>query len=313
MTEHLDRTRTIPPSTRMRVAVPFLICTLVWSSTWLVIRGQLGVVPPAWSVTYRFLIAAATMLAYARLSGASLKMTPRQHGFAACYGTALYALNYCAVYSAERTVTSGLVAVLFALLIVPNALFGWIFLKQGVSRPFLMGSGVAMVGLALLIGHELAVAPAGPHGVMLGVGWSLVAILIASIGNVMQASGQIRSVPAASLVAWGMVWGSGFNILFALIVSGAPVFDHRPEYWAGTLYLGLVGSAIAFTAYMHLTRAIGPARAAYTGVLTPVLAMLLSTIFERYRWSWEAALGCALAIAGLVVALRAKQSARPAR
>jgi drug/metabolite transporter (DMT)-like permease len=313
MTEQLTGTKPLSASTRAHVVIPFLICTLVWSSTWLVIRSQLGTVPPAWSVTYRFLIAAVAMMAYARLSRTSLRMSARQHGFAACYGTALYALNYCAVYMAERTITSGLVAVLFALLIVPNALFGWIFLKQGVSRAFLTGSGVAMVGLVLLFVHEMMAAPAGRHAVMLGIGWSIVAVLIASVGNVMQAAGPVRSVPAPALVAWGMAWGSLFNILFALIVTGLPVVDPSPVYWAGTLYLGLIGSAVAFTAYLHVTRAIGPARAAYTGVLTPVLAMLLSTLFERYRWSWESALGCALAIAGLAVALRAKQSARPSR
>jgi drug/metabolite transporter (DMT)-like permease len=313
MTEQLTGTTPLTASTRTRVAIPFLICTLIWSSTWLVIRSQLGIVPPAWSVTYRFLIAVVAMMAYARVSGASLRMTPRQHGFAACYGTALYALNYCAVYMAERTITSGLVAVLFALLVVPNALFGWIFLKQGVSRAFLIGSGVALAGLVLLFAHEMMAAPAGRPAVMAGIGWSMVAVLIASVGNVTQAAGPVRSVAAPALVAWGMAWGSLVNILFALIVTGPPVFDSSPVYWAGTVYLGLLGSAVAFTAYLHVTRAIGPARAAYTGVLTPVLAMLLSTLFEHYRWSWESALGCALAIAGLVVALRAKQSAKPAR
>jgi drug/metabolite transporter (DMT)-like permease len=311
--EALTSTRPLDASARARVAIPFMICTLVWSSTWLVIRFQLGVVPPAWSVAYRFLIACVAMMAYARFSGARLRLSPREHTFAAVYGIAQYALNYYAVYLAERTVTSGLVAVVFALLVVPNALFAWLFLRQGVSRPFLLGSAVALVGLVLLFSHELGAAPTDRVLILTGIGWSLAAVLVASIANVMQASRTARAIPVASLIAWGMAWGTGFNCVAAFLLNGAPVVDPHPSYWLGTLYLGLIGSALAFTAYFHVIRAIGPGRAAYTSVLSPVLAMVLSTLFEGYRWSPEAAVGGLLAICGLYLALRARQLASPAR
>jgi len=105
--------------------------------------GQLDIVPPAWSITYRFGIAMVAMIAYAVATGASLRLTWRQHGLAIVYGIAQYALNYYAVYLAERSVTSGLIAVVFALLIVPNALLAWVFLSQGISRSFLLGSGLS--------------------------------------------------------------------------------------------------------------------------------------------------------------------------
>jgi drug/metabolite transporter (DMT)-like permease len=302
----------IGASDRARVAIPFLIVTLIWSSTWLVIREQLGIVPPAWSISYRFAIATVAMMAYAAATGAPLRLDRRQHGFAIVYGIAQYALNYYAVYLAERTVTSGLVAVVFALLVVPNALFGWVFLRQGVSRPFLLGSGVAMAGMALLFAHEMGQAPTNRHAVLIGIGWSLAGVLFASIANVLQATQRARQVPVVSLVAWGMAWGSLFDIGCAFLLDGPPIFDPRPAYWLGTAYLGLIGSALAFTLYFGLVRVMGPARAAYTGVLTPALAMLLSTLFEGYRWSIEAALGAALSLAGLAFALWAK-AARPAR
>jgi len=310
---NLSGTRPLGASSRARVAIPFILCTLIWSSTWLVIRHQLGVVPPAWSIAYRFLIAAIAMTAYARWSGTPLKLTARQHGFAAVYGIAQYAFNYEAVYVAEQTVTSGLVAVVFALLVVPNALLAWIFLKQGVSRAFLLGSGVAGAGLVLLFWHELVGAPAGRGPILAGIGWSLAAVLAASVANVMQATRGAKAIPVASLVVWGMAWGTLFNIVVALLVDGPPVFDPHPTYWLGTLYLALIGSALAFTAYFHVIRAIGPARAAYSSVLIPVLAMGLSTLFEGYRWSPEAIVGGLLSLCGLCVALQARQSAKPLR
>jgi drug/metabolite transporter (DMT)-like permease len=313
MSEALAGTRPIDATARARIAIPFLVCTLVWSSTWLVIRFQLGVVPPAWSVAYRFLIACVAMMAYARFTGASLRLNARQHGFAALYGIAQYSLNYYAVYLAEVTVTSGLVAVVFALLIVPNAVFAWIFLKQGVSRAFLLGSSVAIVGLVLLFGHEMHMASAGRHAILIGIGWSLAGVFFSSIANVMQGGKQASAIPVATLIAWGMAWGGLFDAIAAWAIDGPPVFDPHPAYWLGTLYLALIGSALAFSCYFLVIRAIGPGRAAYTSVLSPVIAMLLSTLFEGYRWSPQAAVGGVLSIAGLFVALRARQSARPAR
>ncbi len=313
MSDALAGTRPLDAAQRARVAVPFMVCTLVWSSTWLVIRTQLGIVPPSWSVAYRFLIACIAMMAYARFTGARLKLTPREHGLAAVYGVAQYALNYYFVYLGERTVTSGLVAVAFALLVVPNALFAWIFLKQGLSRAFLLGSGVAMVGLLLLFSHELASAPASRTTILIGIGWSLAGVLFSSIANVMQASKPAGAIPVPTLIAWGMAWGSLFNCAAAFAFDGPPVLDPHPSYWLGTLYLALVGSALAFSCYFAVIRAVGPGRAAYSSVLSPVLAMLLSTLFEGYRWSAEAGVGCLLAIAGLIVALQARQAARPAR
>ena len=308
MTDLAEATSTPPlgASDRARVAIPFIICTLIWSSTWMVIRGQLGDVPPAWSVTYRFVIASIAMMIYAWRTGAPLRFTPRQHGFAFLYGVAQYALNYYATYLAEGSVTSGLVAVVFALLIVPNALLGWVFLRQGVSRPFLFGSSAALVGIALLFAHELHAGAAGHSAVVVGSVWAGAAVLFSSIANVMQASGEARTMPLVSLVAWGMVWGALFDAVASLLLSGAPVFPATPLYWAGTFYLGLIGSAIAFTLYFGVIRAIGPARAAYSSVLIPVLAMTLSTIFEGYRWSPTAAAGALLVMAGLVFAMRAK-------
>lgn len=293
-------------SDRARVAVPFIIVTLIWSSTWLVIRGQLGDVPPGWSITYRFAIATVLMAFYAWRIGAPLHITPRQHWLALGYGISQYALNYYATYFAERSVTSGLVAVAFALLIVPNALFGWLFLRQAVSRPFLLGSVVALIGVLLLFAHELHSGAAGHSAILIGILWSLTAVLFSSIANIIQAGKPARAMPVATLVVWGMAWGTLFDAVCALALYGAPAFDPSPVYWLGTLYLGLIGSALAFTLYAGVIREIGPARAAYTSVLTPVLAMLLSTVFEGYLWSASAVLGGLLAMAGLIVALRAK-------
>ncbi|ARS29537.1 DMT family transporter [Sphingomonas sp. KC8] len=293
-----------------RVFLPLLIVTLIWSSTWLVIRDQLAVVPPTWSVAYRFGVGAVTMFIYALATRKPLRLTREGWLIAAVVGLTQFVFNFNFVYRAEHYVTSGLVAVVFALLVVPNAVFGRIFLGQGLSWRFIAGSAVAGAGIALLFVHELAAGPAGRDAVALGIGFTLLGVLSASTANVVQGAEAAKRQPMVAVLAWGMALGALANALLGFVTVGPPSFDSRPEYTAGILYLGVIGSALTFPLYFGVVRAIGPARAAYSSVVIPVLAMGLSTMFEGYRWSVLAAAGGLLTLAGLVIALRARSPAR---
>jgi drug/metabolite transporter (DMT)-like permease len=207
-------------------------------------------------------------------------------------------------------VTSGVVAVIFSLLVVSNAILGWIFLRQPLSRAFLIGSAVAMLGVGLLFAHEWHAGDRAPHDAILGVVMTLVAVVSASIGNVMQAARRARAMPMQALIGWAMLCGAVIDGLFAWAFDGPPRFDGRGVYIAGLLYLGVIASAIAFWLYFNLIRQIGPARGGYVNVLVPVIAMGLSTVFEGYRWSAEAIAGGVLVLIGLVLAMRARSPAR---
>jgi drug/metabolite transporter (DMT)-like permease len=295
-----------PRSTTLSVLVPFGIVTLIWGSTWLVIRDQIGTVPATWSVTYRFLIACSAMFAYARWTGASLRIGREGHVLALFLGIPQFFLNFNFVYAAEHHVTSGLVAVVFALLLVPNSALGWLFLKHQMSGRFLLGSSIAVAGVALLFLQELRASAAPPREVLIGIGLTLAGVLSASVSNVLQASDRLRTRPISAMLAWGMLYGAVCDAVFAWSLFGPPVVEARIGYWAGLFYLGLLASAIAFTLYFGILRAVGPARAAYSSVLIPIIAMTLSTIFEGYHWSKLAVAGGILALIGLVIALRAR-------
>jgi drug/metabolite transporter (DMT)-like permease len=299
-----------PNSTRLAILIPFAIVTIIWGSTWIVITSQLGVVPPTWSVTYRFVIGGIAMLIWAAATRQSLRIDARGIGFAALLGLFQFALNFNFVYRAELHVTSGLVAVVFALLLVPNALLARLFLDQRLGRQLILGSGIAMAGVALLFAHEIRRDPAASGEVYLGIGLTLLGVLSASIANVMQATQTAKRWPMIPILGWAMLFGAAMDGAFAFATVGPPVIDLRPAYIAGVLYLGIVASAVAFPLYFGVLRVIGPAKAAYSSVIIPVLAMLLSTLFEGYRWSLLAAAGAVLAGAGLVLALRARRPSR---
>jgi drug/metabolite transporter (DMT)-like permease len=302
-TPPLDKT------TQRHVLIPFAIVTVIWGSTWLVIHSQFGPVSTEWSVTYRFAVGALSMFVVALTMKVPLRIDATGHALAAMLGLVTFAINYNAVYASELHITSGLVAVIFSLLVPLNAVLGRIFLKQGLSRPFLLGSGVAMLGVVLLFIHEWHAVGGSPHGVTLGILLALLAVFFASTGNVLQGSARARTIPMASLLAWGMTWGALLDAALAWARTGPPVFDFRPSYIAGLFYLGVVASAVAFTLYFNLIRRIGAARGGYVNVLIPVIAMGFSTLFEHYVWSVEAALGGVLVLVGLVLAMRARGDA----
>ncbi|MGN6376488.1 MAG: DMT family transporter [Sphingomonas sp.] len=297
-------------ATRLAILIPFGIVTLIWGSTWLVIRDQVSVVPASWSVTYRFGVAGVTMLVLALLRRESLAFDARGWRFALAIGASQFCLNFNFVYRAEEHITSGLVAVVFALLLVPNALAGRIFLGQRLGRQLLVGSAIAMAGVALLFVHEARAAPNGPGEALTGIGLTLCAIFSASTANVLQATETARRYPMVPMLAVAMLIGTLLDAMVAYGLSGPPVIEHRLTYALGILYLGLFGSAIAFTLYFGVIRVIGPAKAAYASVVVPVIAMLLSTLFEGYRWTSLAVAGGLLTLAGLVVALKARRPNR---
>ena len=293
-----------------RILLPFALVTLIWGSTWLVIRDQVGSVPPGWSVTWRFVLAGVAMAALAAVNRQSLRLTRDALPLIAAMGVFQFSANFQFVYRAEQNLTSGIVAVLFAFLMVPNALFARAFLGQPVSRGFVAGSVVALGGIALLLLHEIRVAQ--PEGkVLLGVLLTVGGILGASIANVLQASERARNQPMLALLAWSMLFGAGFNAGLSWLLYGPPQFEPRWGYAAGIAYLALLGSVVTFPLYFRLIREIGPGRAAYNGVLVPVVAMAVSTLLEGYRWSALAIGGGLLAIAGLLIALRSGKTAPP--
>jgi drug/metabolite transporter (DMT)-like permease len=298
---------TQPSLATPRVLVPFTVATVIWGSTWIVIRDQLGVVPPSWSVTYRFAIAAMGLFAWIAITRAPFRIGRQGQAFAALFGLFQFMMNFNFVYRAEAHITSGLVAVIFALLLVPNSILGAIFLGQRLTPRFLLGSLVALAGVGLLIVNEARGDVSTSGQTWLGLLLTVLGVLSASVANVMQGAQRAKTLPILALIAWGMVWGMAFDAAFALLTVGPPVIEHRFVYWLGTAYLGLFASSLAFACYFSVIRAVGPGPAAYSSVLTPVLAMILSTMFEGYRWTGLAIGGGLLAFAGLLIALTARK------
>jgi drug/metabolite transporter (DMT)-like permease len=285
------------------VVVPFIVFTGIWGSTWIVIRGQLGIVPPQWSVAYRFVIAAAAMAIVAAFKRESLRLGGKGVLAAVFLGFTQFCVNFDAVYLAERHITSGVVATVFALLVIPSSLLAWAFLGQRPTRRFAWSSAVAVIGIALLFVHELRAHAASARAVAAGIALTFVGMLGASTANVLQARPEIRRFPLFALLAWSMAAGALIDAIIAFAMTGPPVIDWRPAYWAGLLYLALAASVLTFSLYYPVIRRIGPGKTAYSSVIVPIIAMGFSTWIEHYRWTSLSVAGALLALGGMAGAL----------
>jgi drug/metabolite transporter (DMT)-like permease len=299
-------------STFRTVTLPFIIFTLIWGSTWIVIRDQLGSVAPQWSVTYRFIIAATAMALIAALRGESLRIGRRGLAIAAFLGFTQFCVNFNAVYLAERHITSGVVATVFALLLIPSSLMGWAFLEQRPTARFFWSSLVAVAGVLLLFVHELQGHAASNAQIVTGIGLTLVGMLGASTANVLQARPEVRHYPLFALLAWSMAAGAVIDGSLAFLFTGPPTLDPRPGYWLGLAYLAIAASVLTFSLYYPVVRRIGPAKAAYSSVLVPIIALGFSTWLEDYRWTPLTIAGAALALGGMLGALSRSRSSVPA-
>ena len=293
------------------VIIPFFVFTSIWGSTWIVIRDQLSVVPAQWSVTYRFASAAVAMALLPLLRGERLALAPGGLTAAIAIGISQFVFNFNGVYLAERFITSGLVATVFALLLIPNTLLAWAMLGHRPNRRFLLWSIPSIGGVILLFVHELREHPADLGSIMLGIGFTLIGVLGASFANVFQAREWVRKHNLFALLAWSMAIGAVCDGLIAFTLTGPPVFEARAGYVAGLLYLALAASALAFSLYFPVVRRIGPARAAYSSVMVPLIAMSFSTWLEDYRWTPLTIAGVLLALGGMVGALTSGASKSP--
>ncbi len=292
-----------------RAILQFLIVVLIWGTTWIVIKYQLGTVNPSWSITYRFATGGVALLGWCALKGLPLTVPRHALPFLAVLGLFQFVMNFNFVYRSELYIPSGIPAVAFALLMVPNAILAWLFLGRKISMRFALGSALGIVGVGLLFAQLLSL-PGTRDETVLGLSLVVAGILSASIANVMQASPKALTFPPVTGLGWAMLIGAGINAGLAAAIAGPPQFDPAPGYWIGFLYLGVVASALAFALYFDLVRRMGSAEAAWTGVLIPIIAMVISTWLEGFDWSGMAIAGCVLVLAGMVIALRQPATGR---
>lgn len=281
----------------------YIAVVIIWGTTWIMVKFQLGVVAVEVSVAYRFAIAAVLMFAWVMVRRLPLKFSPRDHLFMALQGALIFSSNFYFMYLAAAYVTTGLIAVVFSSASVMTLVFNAVVFRRRPGLSVLGGCLLGVFGIALIFWPELRDV-SGASGAATGLMFSLAGTACFAMGGIVTARNHGAGLSVRGSTAWAMLYGFALLSLFA-VLSGAPLaFDPSFAYVGSLLYLGIFGSVIAFACYFALLGKIGPDRAAYATVLFPIIALSISTLFESYQWTALAALGVVLTLAGNVLVLR---------
>ncbi|MDI3381188.1 DMT family transporter [Xenophilus aerolatus] len=278
----------------------YALTVLLWGTTWIALKLQLGPVPIPWSIVWRFALAALVLLLWLTACGRLRLLRREAWPLVAAQGLCLFCLNFICFLSASRTIPSGLVAVVFSTATLWNALGARLFFRRALTPRILGGGALGLAGLLAMFWPELA-RHGADAGTLHGLAYALAGTLCFSAGNLLSARLQALGEPPALTNAWGMAWGALVLAAGTLAMGIAPAFDPAPSYVGALLYLAIPGSVIGFTAYLELVGRMGPERAAYCTVLFPLVALAISSVVEDYRWSAVAIGGLALVMAGNVL------------
>ncbi|WP_455921916.1 DMT family transporter [Pseudomonas putida] len=281
----------------------YLLTVLIWGTTWIALKLQLGVVAIPVSIVYRFALAAVVLFAILLLSRRLQPVNRRGHLICLAQGLCLFCVNFMCFLTASQWVPSGLVAVVFSTATLWNALNARVFFGQRIARNVLGGGALGLLGLGLLFWPELA-GHSASRETLIGLALALLGTLCFSAGNMLSSLQQKAGLKPLTTNAWGMLYGSIMLAGYCL-VRGTPFnVDWSLQYIGSLLYLVIPGSVIGFTAYLTLVGRMGPERAAYCTVLFPLVALNVSAFAEGYQWTAPALMGLVLVMAGNVLVFR---------
>ena len=295
---------------RLPTAWLMALVVLIWGTTWHAIVYQINHTTPELGVTLRFGLAGLGVLAFAAWHGLNLRLPLRAHGVLALQGLFMYSLSYLCVYHAEKHVPSGLVAVGYSASPLLAGLGAWALWRNALSPRFVVGGVLGVLGVAMIFWPELGSASAR-RTAALGLAFTAGAVLLSAVGALVASRNHRQTMGFWPALGFGLLYGA-LGSAVVMVVMRQPV--HLPavaSWWLSMAYLSGAGTVVAFAGFLTLQQRLGPGKAASVGVMTPVVALAVSTALEGYRPEALTFAGAALAIVGNVLMLRPAAAVKP--
>ncbi len=281
----------------------YAITVLIWGSTWYAIELQLGIVHPVVSIAHRFAIAGLVVLFGLAVTGRLVRICWKDQRFLLLQGVLLFSGNYIFIYTGTQTLPSGLVSLVFSLMVITNMVAGRIFMTLPLSWHVGISGVVGMVGIGLIFTPEVAAFSLADDSLN-AMFLCFIGTCLASLGNIVAARNMRERLPPLQCNMMGMLYGSCSLYVLSLVMGFPITIDWSTQYIGSLVYLSLIGSVAAFWFYVTLIGEVGPSRAGYIALLTPLVALVISAVFEDYQWTWYATAGLILVLGGNFLAMR---------
>ena len=273
-----------------------------WSTSWLPLKYQLGVVAPEVSILWRFMIASSLGFMIAFFMHAPLRFPWRVHVRFAVMGCFIFSTNFTLFYYASAYLASGLLAVVFSTASLMNILLISVLSRQKPPALQLAAALMGLCGVGIIFWPELSVSPDALPALIL----CIVGTLSFCTGNLISAHIQKSGISVVSSNCWGMFYGCFVLSFYALLLGNPFIFDMDHIYIGGLIWLAVFSSVIAFFCYLTLVGRIGAGKAGYATVIFPVFALLISVVFEGYSLSGFALIGVVLVLGGNFMILKSR-------
>ena len=255
---------------------------------------------------YRFLLASVLLFIYCGVRRLPQRFSVHEHAWLALQGALMFSVSYIFVYYAEEHVVSGLVAVGYSASPLLALLGMRLFFGTAMTAPLVGGSILGILGITLVFWPEFAHLQ-GDRTTAIGAMHTALAVIVSALGSMVAHRNQQAKLPLWQTMAWGMLYGAMFSLAVCLVTGKPLAFEATAPYVLSLVYLAVLGSIIAFAGYLTLIHRVGATRAGYIGVMVPIVALVISSIFEHFRWHAVTVAGIAVTVAGNVMILRRKK------
>ena len=165
------------------------LTVLIWGTTWIAIKLQLGEVAISASICYRFLIASCILMLVLKLTGRLQKMNLQQHISCLLLGICLFSVNFMFFYSATQYIVSGLSSVILSMATVMNMINSYLFYQQKPTMRLMAGAMIGIGGVLMLFWPDLSTHHE-TWDTLLGMGLAVAGTLCFSFGNMLSARQQ---------------------------------------------------------------------------------------------------------------------------
>ena len=289
----------------MNIYILFVITLFCWSPTWYIIKFQLGLVDPLVSVFYRFITASIIIFIYLIIKKKKLKFSLNNHVWFLFFGTCLYSVNYVFFYLSNTYLISAFPAIVFSTVVIMNIIGEAFYFKNKPSTKTLIGAMIGMIGIIIIFSDEIFNFSLD-NKAHIGLFLALLGTFSASTGNMIYQRNLNNNFPLIETLAFAMLYGSLVTLLVTQLKGTELLFEYSFSYISSLIYLSIVGSIFAFIFYLKLLERVGAGRAGYVGVVMPVLALLISTIFEDLEWKIDLIVGLPILMIGAILVINQK-------
>jgi len=300
-----------------KIILAFLGMCFAWGFSWFAVKIQLNsAVNLEVSLFYRFILVSILMFVICFFSKIKLSLKKAELPYFIIIAMANFSFNFLLVYYAIKLIPSGIVAVIFSLSIICAEILSSFFARRKLSKRVLATSLIGTIGLSIFVYPLIYLQKSNYlqniHGLIL----SFLAMIIYSIGGVMVAQNKlINQTPLFKLISYCSAIGALIMLVINVIKfsffhsqGNITFLDYGFFYSLSLFYLVAIGTILAFICLFYLVQKIGSAKANYTALIYPIIALTTSAYFENYKFNFLAIIGLVLIICAIFIEFSFKKT-----